>query len=173
MYLKMFTHVHCICKGKYMRDFIYATQKSQFIGAISIIYQTVTVLGMLVNAITTNILILIRSNMTLKSHECYFGFFAQTNVIEIQLLSHSWLAVAMMMALNADPMLALLQIDGLMQKRPNSSANALELHLFCIKPSRCYTQSVFLSLSMFHHPLILPVLNLQSRTAHKINGFLL
>ena len=78
-----------------------------------------------------------------------------------------------MTALNADPMLVFLQIDGLMQKRRNSSANALELCLFCIKPSRCYTQSVFLSLCMFHHPHILPVLNPQSRTAHKINGFLL
>ena len=30
-----------------------------------------------------------------------------------------------------------LHIDGLMQKRCNSIADALELHLFCIKPSIC------------------------------------
>ena len=29
------------------------------------------------------------------------------------------------------------RIDGLMQKRRNSSALAMELHLFCIKPSVC------------------------------------
>ena len=29
-------------------------------------------------------------------------------------------------------------LDGLMQKRRNSIANALELHLFCIKPSVFY-----------------------------------
>ena len=30
-----------------------------------------------------------------------------------------------------------LHIDGLMQKRPNPIANALELRLFCIKPLIC------------------------------------
>ena len=35
------------------------------------------------------------------------------------------------------------EVRGLMQKRRNSSANALELHLFWIKPSLYYCHSVW------------------------------
>ena len=39
-------------------------------------------------------------------------------------------------------------IDGLMQKRRNSIANALELRLICIKPSIWYTSRECLALNL-------------------------
>ena len=44
-----------------------------------------------------------------------------------------------------------LQIDGLVQERPNSIANTLELRLFCTNPSKskmCDSESLSPSLSL-------------------------
>ena len=57
------------------------------------------------------------------------------------------------------------QIDGLVQEKCNSSANALELHLSCINPLKCHLQdtSLFVQASMYYHFLALLYL---SRAQH-------
>ena len=58
--------------------------------------------------------------------------------LPLHIMSIQLLCLLMVSASGKSPAVPSDQIDGLMQERCNSIANALELHLSCINPSKRY-----------------------------------